>query len=68
MEWGERMRVDRFRELPVAPHHALRACTLPGAHRDPFDRVLAAQSILEEIPVISTDETLNALGASRIWE
>lgn len=67
-EWSERIRLDRFQELPVTSQHALRAGTLPGAHRDPFDRMLAAQSIIEEIAVISIDEALSALGASRIWE
>jgi PIN domain nuclease of toxin-antitoxin system len=68
MEWDERIQTDRFQQLPVTAHHALRAGTLPGPHRDPFDRMLAAQSIIEEIPVLSSDDALSALGASRIWE
>lgn len=67
-EWSERLGVDGFRELPIQAAHALRAGTLPGVHRDPFDRMLAAQSILSETPVISIDESLSALGAQRIWD
>ncbi|MEX2443855.1 MAG: type II toxin-antitoxin system VapC family toxin [Alkalispirochaeta sp.] len=66
--WEERIGLDGFRELSMTPRHALRAGTLPGLHRDPFDRMLAAQSILEEISVVSSDEALSALGAARIWE
>lgn len=67
-QWEERIGTDGFIELAISSEHALRAGTLPGTHRDPFDRMLAAQSILEEIPVISIDEALSALGAARIWE
>jgi PIN domain nuclease of toxin-antitoxin system len=67
-QWDERIATDGFIELAISPGHALRAGTLPGTHRDPFDRMLAAQSILEEIPVISIDEALSSLGAARIWE
>ena len=55
-------------EVPLISQHAVRAGTLPGAHRDPFDRMPAAQSIIEEIAVICIDGVLSALGASRIWE
>lgn len=67
-QWEARLGVDGFRELAMTSRHALRAGTLPGMHRDPFDRMLAAQSILEDIPVVSIDDALTALGASRIWE
>ena len=67
-EWEERMEPDGFRELPISVRHALRAGTLPGEHRDPFDRMLAAQSLIEGVPVASTDPSLSALGAERIWE
>ncbi len=67
-QWNERITADRFAELPILCRHALRAGSLPGDHRDLFDRMIAAQSILEEVPVVSADEQISALGAERIWE
>jgi PIN domain nuclease of toxin-antitoxin system len=66
-EWGERVQTDGFQELPVLWSHALKAGALPGDHRDPFDRMLAAQSILESVPIASGDVVLSAFGAERIW-
>jgi len=66
-EWSTRIRVDRFQELPISSTHALRAGRLPGTHRDPFDRMLAAQGLLEDLPVLSTDPAISGLGAARIW-
>ena len=66
-QWEKRIAVDGFAELSITSRHALRGGSLPGAHRDPFDRVLAAQSISENIPVVSIDQALSALGAHRIW-
>lgn len=45
----------KFIELAIATNHALRAGSLPIAHRDPFDRMIMAQSEIENIPVISYD-------------
>lgn len=67
-QWEERLRDDRFQELGISARHALRAGSLPGDHRDPFDRMLAAQSLIEEFPVLSIDPALSTLGAERIWE
>ncbi|TVQ26796.1 MAG: type II toxin-antitoxin system VapC family toxin [Spirochaetaceae bacterium] len=67
-QWEERIASDRFFELPMTFRHALRAGSLPGDHRDPFDRMLAAQSIIEGLSVVSIDEQISALGAERVWE
>lgn len=53
--------------LPITVEHALRAGSLPSDHRDPFDRMLAAQSIHEDIPLLSNDEQLDVFGVRRIW-
>ncbi len=66
-EWEERMAPDGFVELAISARHALRAGSLPGEHRDPFDRMIVAQSLLEGIPVASSDPALSALGAERFW-
>lgn len=67
-EWSDRLAVDGFVPLSVTPEHALRAGMMPGDHRDPFDRMLAAQSMIESIPIASRDEALSELGARRVWE
>ena len=41
--------------------------SLPLIHRDPFDRIIAAQSILEEIPLISSDKIFDDYNVQRIW-
>ena len=56
-----------FELLPVSPEHALRAGLLAGEHRDPFDRMLAAQALLEGLPILSADQQLEAFGVRRIW-
>src|SRR5689334_20602345 len=44
-----------FRELPVSMAHAVLAGSLPGSHRDPFARILAAQTLLEGFALVSSD-------------
>lgn len=44
-----------FIEMPITTEHALRAGSLPIAHRDPFDRMIMAQAEIENIPVITHD-------------
>jgi prevent-host-death family protein len=41
---------------------------LPGEHRDAFDRVMAAQALLESVPVVSANTAMADLGAQRVWE
>jgi len=53
--------------LPIAPEHALLAGSLAGEHRDPFDRMIAAQALLENIPILGSDKELDIFGARRIW-
>lgn len=54
-------------ELPISIAHGERAGAFSAPHRDPFDRMLAAQSILEGVPLISADAALDAFGVVRIW-
>jgi len=46
---------DGFEILPIKPNHLLRLSKLEFIHRDPFDRMIIAQGISENIPVISSD-------------
>jgi len=47
--------------------HTLHAGRLVGKHKDPFDRIIAAQAIMLGIPVISSDAKLDYFGVRRIW-
>ncbi len=54
--------------LPISHSHALRAGGLTWEHRDPFDRVLAAQAMLEHYCLISRDREFSSLGAlNTVW-
>ena len=66
-QWSERLEVDGFLELPISCAHAMRAGTLPGEHRDPFDRMIAAQALIEQLPVMTNDLELQNLGAQLVW-
>mgnify|MGYP006274723827 CR=1 FL=1 len=66
-QWEERLAADRFGELPISAAQALKAGAIIGDHRDPFDRMIAAQSLMESIPVASIDDAISGLGAERIW-
>lgn len=62
--------VDRLgaRDLPVSAAHALRAGALRWEHRDPFDRMLAAQTLLEHATLISRDSAFSVLpGLTLEW-
>jgi PIN domain nuclease of toxin-antitoxin system len=58
---------QEFLELPVAMRHAQHAGGLPGPLRDPFDRMLMAQSLLEAMPLVSSERSFDSYGVRRIW-
>jgi PIN domain nuclease of toxin-antitoxin system len=53
-----RMRHDSVDGLPVTHAHALHVATLPRHHGDPFDRLLVAQSQLEDVPLVTADPNI----------
>ncbi len=61
------VRTDGFELLPISAEHARLAGFLPGAHRDPFDRMLAAQAQIEQIPLVTADPAFKAFGTWVIW-
>ena len=65
--FNELVELDAFQHLPVSYLHALRAGGLITDHRDPFDRVLAAQSELEGVPLITCDFAFKAFRVRTIW-
>ena len=56
-----------FAELPITCAHAEAAGRLPRHHRDPFDRILVAQALLEGLTLVSADATLDGFGIARLW-
>jgi len=55
------------RVLPVTTSHVLRIESLPGHHRDPFDRILIAQSLQEKLPLVSSDTVFRRYDVELIW-
>lgn len=53
--------------LSIDTATALRAGRLASHHRDPFDRVLAAQALAADLPIVSADEQLDSFGIRRLW-
>ena len=53
--------------LLITSNQARVAGSLPGDHADPFDRILAAQALLEGLTLVSRDAALDAFGVSRLW-
>ena len=56
-----------YRELAVTHAHGLRGGEMDGAHRDPFDRLLAAQSLVEGMPLMTNDAVFEAFGVETLW-
>lgn len=54
-------------ELPLTVAQARLAGQLAGENRDPFDRMLAAQAIVENLVLISNDTALDQFGVHRLW-
>lgn len=63
----ELARGQGFVELPISARHADLAARLPSPHKDPWDRVLAAQAICESMSIVSRDPRIAALGATVLW-
>jgi len=53
--------------LPVQMSHALHVGRLPSIHRDPFDRVIVAQSMLEKMPVVTRDPNIGKYKVKVVW-
>ena len=63
----ERIRSHRISWLPINHAHLLQLAELPLHHRDPFDRLLAAQAIVEGATLLSADPAFDNYGVTRCW-
>lgn len=64
--YPDHLRRLRAEELPISSHHAMIAGTLTWTHRDPFDRMIAAQCMIESVPLCTADAALTAFPGLRI--
>jgi PIN domain nuclease of toxin-antitoxin system len=53
--------------LPIDAGDALRAGRFPGEHRDPFDRMIAAQALAGDLAILSSDPKLDFFSVRRVW-
>lgn len=58
---------NNFRIRNINISHLKRVALLPLMHRDPFDRLLIAQSLAEDLPIITNDTVFDAYQVQRIW-
>jgi PIN domain nuclease of toxin-antitoxin system len=58
---------EGFRVLDIAFQHACLAGQFDHAHRDPFDRMLIAQSLVEDLAFVSNEALVDGFGVKRIW-
>ena len=65
--FDEVVEAEGFEVLPLTSRHALLAGTFGPEHRDPFDRMLAAQAMVEGLTLVSRDRWLSGMGAEVVW-
>lgn len=58
---------NAFLSLPIYLSHALHTRALPDYHRDPFDRILISQALVEETPLLSADPLISQYPIEVIW-
>ena len=63
----QEMKSEQFRLLPITVPHVCVAGLLTSPHRDPFDRLLAAQATIEGLTLVTADLKLAGLGAPVLW-
>jgi PIN domain nuclease of toxin-antitoxin system len=63
----EQLAANGFQALAIDLKHAARVATLPFHHRDPFDRLLAAQALEDDLRVVTADPVFARYGLKRVW-
>ena len=66
-DFGKELEQEGFEELAISAEHAIRAGLLRGRHKDPFDRMLAAQAQAENLAIVSNDQSFDNYAVRRIW-
>lgn len=63
----QQISVNRITVLNITISHTAKVAVLPFHQRDPFDRLLAAQALVEQMPIVSRDPEFDAYGVTRFW-
>lgn len=63
----EQMAANGFGMLPIDLRHVSRVARLPFHHRDPFDRLIVAQALVEDLSVVTADRVFAKYGVRRTW-
>ena len=63
----EQLHFNRIEILDITADNLIKLTALPFHHRDPFDRLIIAQALVEELPVIGADVIFDAYGINREW-
>jgi PIN domain nuclease of toxin-antitoxin system len=67
-QWMETAIADLGLEiLPITVVYAERQSNLPPHHKDPFDRLMIAQALVDAVPIVSLDPAFDAYGVTRLW-
>jgi PIN domain nuclease of toxin-antitoxin system len=61
-DWSTALAQEPFRRLAVTWEHALKVAELPDLHRDPFDRLLLAQAMVESLVLVTHDDVIVRYG------
>ncbi|MBI3650108.1 MAG: type II toxin-antitoxin system VapC family toxin [Acidobacteria bacterium] len=64
---AQQLKVNSIDKLPIRLSHLTMVSTLPLHHRDPFDRMIIAQAIVENLPLVSADTAFDSYPIKRLW-
>ena len=65
--WRNAIDANGFQVLPILPRHTALLTTMAYHHRDPFDRLIVGQALVEGMSVVSADPIIDAYGVTRVW-
>ena len=68
LDLAAHLQAHAFQELPITWEHAQRVAALPLIHRDPFDRLLVSQALLERLPILSADAQISRYPVEVVWQ
>jgi PIN domain nuclease of toxin-antitoxin system len=63
----QQMSLNGIELLDIRIEHVTTVARLPFHHRDPFDRLLIAQALVEEMPIVGADRAFDAYAMTRVW-
>ena len=66
-EFARLLQERGFQQLGISYRHASEVARLPWHHRDPFDRLLIAQALVENLPIVSIDAAFDTYAVTRLW-